>query len=103
MAVNVMMRWDGVETAPQELSVDGQLQRPEQCLYHRALQGPGSLQVTQTWRTAEAFDLFLRTVLRPALAEVGVLAEPQVVAFQIPDLFFPRALPVLPQQRTASG
>ncbi len=94
MAFNVMMRWDGLAASPKEVLMDGRLQRPDQCLRHTSVQRGTALHVTQVWRTLEAYEVFMCT----ALADVDVVAAPQVAVFHISDLFFPPS-PVVPQPR----
>ena len=101
MALNVMMRWEGVRELPPEQVLDGRAHRPDQCTYHRAVQQGTSVSLTQTWRTGEAFDAYLHGVLQPAMTDVGALRAPQVVAFEISDLFLPRTSVSMPSQRAA--
>lgn len=74
--------------------MDGRLQRPDQCVHHTSVQRGSALHVTQVWRTLEAYEMFLCA----ALADVGVVAAPQVAVLQLRDLFFPSG-PVVPEQR----
>lgn len=102
MALNIMMRWEGVSQLPPEQSLDGRAHRPDECTYHCAVQRGTSVSMTQTWRTGEAFEAYLHQVLQPAMADAGVRSEPQVVAFAVSDLFLPRVAVALPPQRAAS-
>lgn len=101
MALNIMMRWEGVRQLPPEHLLDGRAHRPDQCTYSSAVQQRSSVSLTQTWRTGEAFDAYLHRVLRPAMTDVGAKGEPQIVAFEICDLFLPRPAVGLPPQRAA--
>jgi len=101
MALNIMMRWEGVTGLPPESCLDGRVHRPDACTYSRAVQQGTSLSITQTWRSGGVFDHYLRTVLKPAMVVVGAHEQPQVVAFEISDLFLPRSGAALPVQRTA--
>ena len=100
MALNIMMRWDGVRQLPPEHVLDGRAYRPDQCTYHSARQQGASVSMTQTWRTGDAFETYLHQVLQPAMTDVGAQGEPHVVAFAISDLFLPRTAVALPPQRT---
>lgn len=99
MALNIMMRWEGVRQLPPEHVLDGRAHRPDQCTYHSAVQRGSSVSMTQTWRTGEAFEAYLQQVLQPAMTDVGAQGEPHVVAFAISDLFLPRTAAALPSQR----
>jgi hypothetical protein len=76
--------------------VVGWLERPPAGgILHTAWKVDGGIRGTDAWESAEAFAAFGQDRLGPALAELGVAAEPEVTIESAHEVFAPNAVTII--------
>jgi hypothetical protein len=79
MAIRMSMAWPGISPAQYDRVLEQanwEREVPAGALFHVASFKDGVLQVTDAWETAAHFEAFVASRLMPAIAAVGIEADP---------------------------
>jgi hypothetical protein len=92
MAVMMRMHWAGLNQSQYDAvktHVDWVGRPPEGGIFHIASVEKDGLHVTDVWQTAESFQRFVDTRLMPAVKQLNIPGQPEVVVHPAHAVFDP--------------
>jgi hypothetical protein len=106
MATVMAMRWEGVTQEQYDAVMDGlglDDELPDGGIFHIAGFENGAMRVIDVWDSQGAFEQFMGQRLQPVIQEVGLAGEPEVVYYELYNVWAPRGQELVEQGATAKA